>query len=110
MRLPRGVRVASGLAAFLAAACRGPAPAPRHHQIAIESLAFSPATLVVRRGDTVTWTNRDIVPHTATGPESSWDSGYLAAGADFMMVVGAEAGGYRCAYHPTMTGTLSSED
>jgi plastocyanin len=101
----------AGLAAFLAAACHGPAPAPRHHQVAIESLVFSPATLVVHSGDTVTWTNRDIVPHTIAGAGSSWDSGDLPAGASFTMVVAAEhAGEYRCAYHPTMIGTLSQEE
>ncbi len=110
MTLIGGVRVATGLAALSVAACRDPAPAARHHQVAIESLTFSPAALVVRPGDTVTWTNRDIVPHTATGPDGTWDSGYLAAGAGYTLVIEETAtGGYRCAYHPTMTGTLSRE-
>jgi len=109
MTLVRGLRAAAGLAA-LAAACRGPAPAPRHHQVTIEGLAFSPSALAVHPGDTVTWTNRDIVPHTATGPDGRWDSGYLAAGAGYTVVIEASGTGeYRCAYHPTMTGTLNRD-
>ena len=36
------------------------------HAVAIHRFAFEPATLTISRGDTVTWTNRDTAPHTAT--------------------------------------------
>jgi len=72
-------------------------------------MAFVPAALTVVPGDTITWTNRDIVPHTASGPEESWDSGNLAAGAAASIVVGAGGlGEYRCSYHPMMTGRLTT--
>lgn len=100
-------RVAMGLAVMLAAACRGPAPAARHHQVVIEGMAFRPAAIVVMPGDTITWTNRDIVPHTASGPGAGWDTGNVAAGAAVTVVVGPGGRGeYRCAYHPIMTGQL----
>lgn len=109
MTLAALARVASG-SVLLAVACRGSAPATRHHEVVIEGLAFSPATLAVRAGDTVTWINRDVVPHTATGPDGAWDSGLLVAGARFTTVIGETGPGtYRCAYHPVMTGELRRE-
>src|SRR3954447_3752369 len=35
--------------------------------VTIQNFAFSPATIDINAGDTVTWTNRDSAPHTATG-------------------------------------------
>ena len=32
----------------------------------MQAVQFAPATLKVKRGDTVVWTNRDPFPHTAT--------------------------------------------
>jgi plastocyanin len=71
-------------------------------------MAFHPETLQVRRGDTVVWINRDIVPHTATaaGPPS-WDTGPLPRGKSGSYVVrrqGVEP--YLCKLHPTMLGKL----
>lgn len=90
-----------------------------HHRVDIRSLAFEPARADVSPGDTVTWTNRDIVPHTVTGrgadpgqPGSGstdpWTSDRLDPGESFTLVVGegTDSLPYLCQYHPTMTGTL----
>lgn len=75
--------------------------------MAIEGLRFAPALLLVTPGDTVTWTNRDVVPHTVTG--AGWDSGELGLDDRFTRVVMAsDLGAYSCRYHPTMAGTLRS--
>lgn len=67
--------------------------------------AFIPASLVVAVGDTITWRNDDVVPHTATGAE--WDSGELGAGAAHSHVVrAADLGRYACRYHPAMVAAL----
>lgn len=90
-----------------AAAC---APATRaHHHVEIAGLVFRPGALTVAPGDTVSWINRDIVPHTATAREGRWDSGEIPAGGSFTLVVG-EPGElrYYCRYHPDMTAALSS--
>ncbi|MEK9501229.1 cupredoxin domain-containing protein [Gaopeijia maritima] len=98
------------LAAFaplLAACAGGDRPPPRHHTVEIRDMAFHPAELRVAPGDTVTWTNRDFVPHTATAPDSAWTSPPLAKGESWQMVVRAPGRGtYICAYHPTMRATL----
>ena len=84
------------------------AAAPRDHQVEIKGLAFSPKSLAVRPGDSVTWTNRDIAPHTATATEGSWDSGLLEKGQSWTLeVTEATERDYFCAYHPHMTASLS---
>ncbi len=107
MRRAAAVAVAGLLAVAGAQAPAAARPSPRHHRVEIRDMAFRPARLIVAPGDTVTWTNRDVVPHTATGTGASWDSGELAAGASFTLVVardGAER--YACRYHPMMTASL----
>jgi plastocyanin len=62
--------------------------------------------VIAARGDTVVWTNADVVPHTATLAQG-WDTGQIGANASGRIVAG-QAGTYAyvCAYHPTMRGTL----
>jgi len=76
------------------------------HVVAIEGMAFPPATLTVKRGDTVTWRNQDLVPHTVTA-KGRFDSGEIAAGRSWSWV--ATAPGtyeYVCAYHPGMRAAI----
>lgn len=73
----------------------------------IRDFAFSPRTVEVRVGDTVRWTNRDSVAHTATARNGSFDTGLLAEGESGSVRFTA-AGTYRyvCTPHPDMTGTV----
>ncbi len=75
--------------------------------VAIRDFAFSPRTVEIRVGDTVTWTNRDSVAHTATARNGSFDTGTLADG-ESGSVRFTSAGRYRflCTPHPQMTGTV----
>lgn len=80
------------------------------HVVTIEGMQFRPATLTVKRGDKVTWINKDLVPHTATAVSKAFDSGVIAAGASWTYTV-KEAGSnaYACLFHPTMQGTLIAQ-
>ena len=82
-------------------------PAPRSHTIAIRNLAYEPDSLEVAVGDTVVWTNFDVLPHTVTADSKAWDSGSMAAQAEWQLVV-RETGtqNYLCTFHPNMRGTL----
>lgn len=81
-------------------------PAPTVHQIEIVGFEFMPAHVEVAPGDTVVWTNRDFVPHTATAA-GSWDSGELADGDGWRWVVtGRGRVSYLCNFHPSMKGEL----
>jgi plastocyanin len=73
----------------------------------IQGSMFSPATVTVRVGDTVTWTNRDAFSHTATSHTGTFDTGVIAAGAS-RSVTFTNAGtfGYHCAIHSFMQGTV----
>jgi plastocyanin len=82
-------------------------PAPRTHRVAIKNFLFAPASITVAVGDTVEWTNADIVPHTATARDSSWDSKPIDGSGTWRFV--ARAAGrhaYYCVAHPNMQGTL----
>jgi len=78
-------------------------------QVAIQNYAFSPSTLNVKVGDTVTWTNMDTAPHTVTvssGPVK-FASGNLAKGDKFSYTFKtAGTYSYYCAVHPDMKGTV----
>jgi plastocyanin len=79
---------------------------PRRHVVEISGMKFTPSVLEIHRGDTVTWINRDLVPHTATAEKgSAFDSGTMLGG-DSASVVLREGGEYLCRLHPVMTGRV----
>jgi plastocyanin len=73
--------------------------------VTIEGFAFSPGTVTVNVGDSVTWTNNDSAAHTATG--SGFDTGNIANGAsDSVTFQSAGTFDYACSIHLQMTGTV----
>ena len=83
------------------------APRPVSHRVEMSGIAFHPATLRAHVGDTITWVNHDLVPHTST-VKGGWDTGSIAAG-DSALVVLRHRGQwqYACSFHPTMKGELT---
>jgi plastocyanin len=76
--------------------------------VTIENRRFNPEQLIVKRGDRVVWTNRDLFPHTATSGAGVFDSGSIAAGASWTYVTGQPGDyAYVCTFHRTMKGRLS---
>ncbi|MBV9486522.1 MAG: cupredoxin family copper-binding protein [Frankiaceae bacterium] len=76
--------------------------------VTIQSFQFHPATLTVKAGTKVTFTNEDGTPHTATAnPGSSFDSGSLSKGQSFTFTF-SKPGTYTyiCNFHQTMKGTI----
>ncbi len=75
--------------------------------VTIKDFAFTPATLTVPAGTTVTWTNDDAVPHTATASDGSFDSGNLNPGQSYSFTFSTPGSyPYVCQYHAGMTGTI----
>ena len=80
---------------------------------ALTTDAYQPNPVQVSTGATVTWTNDDAQPHTATSgqnatPDGMFDSSIMAPGATFEHTF-TEAGEYPyfCLLHPNMVGTVS---
>lgn len=89
-----------------------PAPAPTltATEIEISGFAFAPATVTVSVGTTVTWTNKDSVPHTVTTQDTLFDSGNLSRGATFSYTFDQSGTfEYYCTIHPRMTGKVIVE-
>ncbi|WP_086565686.1 cupredoxin domain-containing protein [Streptomyces africanus] len=80
------------------------------YSVTMKGYAFSPASLSIPAGSTVTWTNQDTAPHdvkTTSGPVSihspmldkgqSWSFTFTTAGSY----------GYVCTVHPNMTAGIT---
>ena len=81
--------------------------APRAHTVSIRNFAFDPAEVAVATGDTVVWSNADVVPHTATATDTVWDSRSIGANGTWRFVAGARGRHeYYCVFHPTMKGAI----
>jgi len=85
----------------------GQKPESQTHTVLIKDFKYLPEMLTVKSGDTVIWKNEDIVPHTATANENSFDSKNIAAKASWKYVAGKPGNyPYICTYHPTMRARL----
>lgn len=80
------------------------------HAVQITDSTFSPATLTIAVGDTVTWRNADDRPHTVTSKDGAFDSGNLDEGVGYSFTF-TEPGTYTylCEYHPEMQATIVVE-
>ncbi|MGH8871215.1 MAG: cupredoxin domain-containing protein [Acidimicrobiia bacterium] len=86
-------------------------PGGGEERVEMADFAFSPDTLTVPVGTTVTWENTDAsLPHTSNSDDGVWDSGTLNPGDDFSFTFD-EAGTftYVCRIHPSMTGSIVVE-
>jgi plastocyanin len=82
-------------------------PAGSGLSISISGFKFTPASLTVKIGETVTWTNADSASHTVVADDGSFKSGDLATGASFSYTfTTAGTFTYICGVHPTMKGTI----
>ena len=99
-----------GLVAAIAASGllpRGAASAAVEHAVEIKAFKFVPARLKVAPGDKIIWRNADVVPHTATASDESWDAGSMEQGQNQTLVVspGMQTQ-YFCRHHPSMVAEL----
>lgn len=82
-------------------------PAAAGTVVTIDDFAFVPATLTVKRGDTVTWTNHDEEPHTVAANDGSFRSPGMGANGTYNFTFGTPGTfDYICSIHPFMHGTV----
>ena len=80
------------------------------HAVTIKGMKFTPATLAVAVGDTITFTNEDAAPHTATADDGAFDTGRLAKGQSAQVTVAAAGDhAFKCLVHPMMKGKVSAQ-
>jgi plastocyanin len=94
----------------LAVTPQASAQAPNTIRIDVENFMFAPASMTVKAGATVTWTNMDQEPHTVMSVDGLFRSGALDTGDSFSFRF-EKPGTYRyvCTIHPRMVGTVVVE-
>jgi 3',5'-cyclic-AMP phosphodiesterase len=76
-------------------------------EVKIDNFAFTPKTLSVSPGTTVTWTNRDDVPHNIVSTDKKFISTVLDTDQKFSFTFDTPGSfPYFCKIHPMMTGTV----
>ena len=80
---------------------------PQPLSVTIDNFSFNPKEITVPQGTTITWTNRDDVPHTVTSTEQKFRSKALDTGDQFSFTFN-DSGTYPyfCSVHPMMTGKV----
>jgi plastocyanin len=106
-RLAIGLVVAAAAVASAGLSGWLPRVSAAEPHVSITEFAFTPATITVVAGSTVTWSNDGTTSHTATADDGSFDSGPLDPGNQFANLF-AQAGTYtyHCAIHSSMHGTV----
>ena len=77
-------------------------------QVTLQNIAFNPATLHAKVGQTIKWTNRDSVAHNVTAQKGeSFHSPTLNQGDSYSYKLDhAGTIQYVCTFHPNMTATI----
>jgi len=102
------------LACALCAVALGAAPAaaggpvPAGPSSAIHDRIYAPAAITVAAGQTITWHNETLGPHTVTSTTELFNSGRLEGGTSYSLKF-ANPGtfDYYCTVHPTMKGVVT---
>lgn len=86
-------------------ACGSKAHVPKVLKVEIRMMAYTPDALAVEVGDTVEWTNYDLVPHSVTS--STFDSKSIAPKQSWSYVATTPGDfAYNCTFHKMMVGAI----
>jgi plastocyanin len=82
-------------------------PSAANAEVRIDNFSFGPHTITVPVGATVTWTNRDDIPHTVVSTDGVFKSKVRDTDEKFSYTF-TKAGtySYYCSVHPKMTGQI----
>ncbi len=85
----------------------GEAMAASEVEVEIKNFAFSPKTITIKKGTTVTWTNQDTVKHDAASDDGKFKTELMGQG-ESQSVTFDEVGtyNYHCTPHPNMKATI----
>jgi plastocyanin len=82
-------------------------PRPATVAIEISQIAFQQADVSAHVGDTIEWTNHDVVDHTATARNDAWSVLVPAGKKARLVLTRAGTFEYYCRFHPNMTARLT---
>jgi amicyanin len=82
-------------------------PEPETMEVKIDNFTFGPPELTVNAGTTITWTNRDDIPHTVVNTDKVFKSKVLDTDERFSFTFATPGTfTYFCSIHPKMTGKV----
>ena len=82
-------------------------PKPATMEVKIDNFTFGPPELTVMEGTTITWTNRDDIPHTVVNTDKVFKSKVLDTDEKFSFTFSTPGTfTYFCSIHPKMTGKV----
>jgi plastocyanin len=82
---------------------------PAKHYVSIMGMKFKPEIIKVHKGDTIVFSNMDIVDHDVTEEKTkAWTSSVIPAGSKWTMVA-MESSDYFCSIHMVMKGKIVVE-
>ncbi len=85
-----------------------PAQARAGASVTVANMAFSPSSVTVGLGQSVTWTFQDATAHTSTSDQGFWDSGTRSGGATYTRAfTSAGTFAYHCSIHSMMHGKVA---
>jgi plastocyanin len=95
------------LVATTSASGIGPADAQQANSVVMKNFDFSPMSLTVKAGESVTWKNLDGEPHTVTSVDGLFRSGALDQNESFTFKFD-KPGTYKylCSIHPRMMAAI----
>ena len=86
------------------------AAGPPTVDVKIDNFSFTPATLTVKAGTQITWTNGDDIPHTVVSDSQAFKSKVLDTDEKFTFTPSKPGTySYFCSIHPKMTGKVVVE-
>jgi plastocyanin len=102
-----GVSLVTAVLPSLTSAADDPPAVTIHEGADPTTWGYTPASLTVAVGQTVTWTNSGTFPHDASSTDGSWKTPLLNNGAS-ASVTFSNPGTYAyiCSPHPWMQGTI----
>jgi plastocyanin len=109
--MPRATAVLVACAtssASLAVAAAARAGGPAGPESTISARVYTPAAITVAAGQTITWHNETLGPHTVTSTAGLFNSERIEAGTSYSLAF-AHPGtfDYYCTVHPFMTGVVT---
>jgi plastocyanin len=100
------LEVSAGIACLLLLGGPAQAAAPHTFTIVMDKMKFGPVPALLHKGDTIVWENRDMLRHSATASDHSFDVDLPpnSKGKTVLSRTGTIA--FTCRYHPGMRGVL----